>query len=411
MDARISSVAFLAVVLISSTAPAFEPDVREPCATSDPLRRPFFGDLHVHTRLSFDAFTNNPPSGPREAYEFALGNEVKVLPCDSSREICAKATIHRRLDFAAVTDHAEGFGSTRVCDDPANPGYQSPDCKIYRGDFGPSTGMLAYLFAGIWFYGDPLPTTMLDWPVCQRPDVDCDTAEINLWKTIRDAAEEYYDRSSKCDFTTFVAYEWTATPLGANLHRNVFFRNKSVPIRPISKVDTGPDPAELWSRLKLECLDAGIGCDVLAIPHNPNLSSGQQFLDPEGPAIAEVQSKLEPLVEIIQQKGSSECRKDYGTNDELCGFELLPTGTFFPFPRPDAVFGDQFAERSFVRNILKEGIRLGRPQDLGVNPWEMGFVGATDTHQGTPAPVDEADPEVGTSLGTVAENPGGLTVV
>ena len=415
MRTRFSSAAFLAAVIVSSPAVAFErTEVREACASSDPLRQPFFGDLHVHTRLSWDAFTNNPPAGPRDAYRFARGEEVDVLPCASRRphEGCAKARIRRRLDFTAVTDHAEGFGSTGVCDDPANPGYESPDCKIYRGDFGAQTGMLSYLFAGIWFYGDPLPMNQLDWPVCQRPDVDCDTSEVNVWGTIRAAAEEHYDRSANCDFTTFVAYEWTGTPLGANLHRNVIFRNKSVPLRPISKVDTGPDPAELWRRLKAECSEAGIGCDALAIPHNPNLSSGQQFVDPETAGVATLQAEVEPLVEIMQLKGSSECRIGYGTqNDELCGFELLPTGTFFPFPRPEPVFGDQFHERSFVRNVLKEGIRLGRAEDLGVNPWEMGFVGATDTHLGTPAAVDEEFPETGTSLGAVSENPGALTVV
>ena len=406
------SAAMALVVAMTTFAAAFErTETREDCAHATPLRQPFFGDLHVHTRLSFDAFTNDPPAGPREAYAFAKGDEIDVLPCNEDRTSCARATIRKPLDFAAVTDHAEGFGETSVCDDPSNPGYNSPECILYRGDLGSQTGPLAYLFAGIWFYGDPLPVTRTTWPMCQRPDVDCEQGELGIWQTMRDAAEEHYDRTSACSFTTLVGYEWTGTPLGANLHRNVFFRNATVPERPISKVDTGPDPAELWRRLRSECLDAETGCDALAIPHNPNLSSGQQFLDPETAELATLQAGVEPLVEIFQEKGSSECRIGYGTNDELCGFELLPTGTFFPFPRPEPVFGDQFADRSFVRNVLKEGLRLGRNGDLGVNPWEMGFVGATDIHLGTPGAVDEEDPETSSGVGGLSNNPGGLTVV
>jgi hypothetical protein len=198
----------------------------------------------------------------------------------------------------------------------------------------------------------------------------------------------------------------------------VIFRNANVTRLPVSKVDTGNDPKELWSRLRDECLDAGTGCDVVTIPHNPNLSAGQQFLDPASPEAAELQARLEPLVEIMQGKGSSECRLGLGTEDELCDFELLSTGTFFPFPRP-AVLGPEFTERSFVRNVLKEGLRLGRREALGTNPWRLGFVGATDTHFGTPGNVDEGNfqgthPTTGSRkelLEEIENNPGGMTVV
>ena len=422
----IKALVAVAAVLAATSAFAFvRTERRQSCASSASLRQPFFGDLHVHTRLSFDAFPWNPPLGPRDAYLFALGNEVEIPPRDAAGNRL-HAKLARPLDFTAVTDHAEGFGETGVCMDPKSPGYLSPECILYRGDAQPAVSPEdAYLLFGAWFYGDPLPTAQTPMPVCFLPGVDCQGADADLWQSIRDAAEEFYDRTSACNFTTLVGYEWTGTPLGANLHRNVIFRNDRVPAHPISKTDTGPDPAELWNRLGRECLerDGGSltedsGCDVLVIPHNPNLSAGQQFLDPASPENATLRAKFEPLVEIMQAKGTSECRTGLGTADELCDFELLSNGTFFPFPRPEAAFGPEFTERSFVRNVLKAGLALGRPQSLGVNPFRLGFVGATDSHFGTPGNTEEASfqgshPSTASPdqlLGEIENNPGGLTV-
>ena len=435
--------AVFAVAVTVSCASAFtRTETRDDCASSDPLRRPFFGELHVHTRLSFDAFPWDPPLGPRDAYLFALGNEVEIPPRDANGNRL-HAKLGRPLDFTGVTDHAEGFADIGVCTDPKNPGYEAPECLLYRGKStacsdpqNPGYGALecnlyragasalvppndAYLFFGAWHYGDPLPTARLPLPFCFIPGVDCERAELGLWQEIRNAAEEFYDRSSACSFTTFVAYEWTGTPLGANLHRNVIFRNDRVTHEPISKTDTGPDPTELWHRLDKQCLDAGTGCDVLVIPHNPNLSAGQQFLDPAGIDDAKLRAKFEPLIEIMQAKGASECRKGIGiTTDERCNFELLSNGTFFPLPRPEQVFGPQWTDRSFVRGILEAGLALGRPQSLGVNPFRLGFVGDTDSHFGTPGNVEEATfqgsfPSTTSPdqlLGEIENNPGGLTV-
>jgi hypothetical protein len=413
------SAVVLVATLAATSAPAFvRTETRAPCARSEPLRQPFFGDLHVHTRLSFDAFPWDPPNGPREVYLFATGNEVEIPPRDAAGNRL-RAKLARPLDFTAVTDHAEGFGETGACMNPQNPAYHAPECTLYRGDGAPLVSPdNAYLLFGAWFYGDPLPTARSPMPLCLIPGADCDGAETDLWQSIRNAAEEFYDRSSACSFTTFVGYEWTGTPLGANLHRNVFFRNERVPAHPISKTDTGPDPTELWNRLGKQCLDAGTGCDVLVIPHNPNLSAGQQFMDPASPENACLRAKFEPLVEIMQAKGSSECRLGLGTNDELCNFELLSNGTFFPFPRPAEVFGPEFTERSYIRNILKAGLALGRPESLGVNPFRLGFVGATDSHFGTPGNVDEGSfqgshPSTTSPdqlIGEIENNPGGLTV-
>src|SRR5438876_510312 len=323
----IKALVAVAAVLAATSAFAFvRTERRQNCASSASLRQPFFGDLHVHTRLSFDAFPWNPPLGPRDAYLFALGNEVEIPPRDAAGNRL-HAKLARPLDFTAVTDHAEGFGETGVCMDPKSPGYLSPECILYRGDAQPAVSPEdVYLLFGAWFYGDPLPTAQTPMPVCFLPGVDCQGADADLWQSIRDAAEEFYDRTSACNFTT--------------------------------------------------------------------------------------------LVEIMQAKGTSECRTGLGTADELCDFELLSNGTFFPFPRPEAAFGPEFTERSFVRNVLKAGLALGRPKSLGVNPFRLGFVGATDSHFGTPGNTEEASfqgshPSTASPdqlLGEIENNPGGLTV-
>ena len=109
------SAVVVVATLAATSAPAFvRTETRAPCARSEPLRQPFFGDLHVHTRLSFDAFPWDPPNGPREVYLFATGNEVEIPPRDAAGNRL-RAKLARPLDFTAVTDHAEGFGETGAC--------------------------------------------------------------------------------------------------------------------------------------------------------------------------------------------------------------------------------------------------------------------------------------------------------
>jgi hypothetical protein len=98
--------------------------------------------------------------------------------------------------------------------DRDNPGYASAECALYRGDVAAIGPDQVYLLFGTWFYGDPLPTARSPMSFCFLPGVDCPKAEARLWQEIRDAAEEFYDRTSDCAFTTLVGYEWTATPLG-----------------------------------------------------------------------------------------------------------------------------------------------------------------------------------------------------
>ena len=202
-------------------------------------------------------------------------------------------------------------------------------------------------------------------------------------------------------FTTFVGYEWTGNPHGNNLHRNVIYGNDRVPALPVSYFEANT-PEKLWRQLHETC---PAPCEVLAIPHNSNQSNGQQFpaMNPDGSIFSAEQAGLraetEPLVEIIQAKGESECHTGVGTEDELCLYEKMERRPLCGADTADASCvrvcegPDQadacIAPNNYVRNALKLGLELERK--LNVNPYKLGFIGSTDTHNGTPGGTDESD--------------------
>lgn len=402
---------------------------REDCAHFDPLRKPLFGDLHIHTSFSFDAALRVTLNDPRDALRFARG-EALSLP-DAQGRPTRSITIDRALDFAAVTDHSEFFGEVKICTTPDLPGFNSARCLAFRSRNLPSglvntTWTTTTIGAPNTVFSDPerFPFCFQDGRGGRTAQpLNCLNNAVTFWEEIQAAAEEAYDRSSSCTFTSFVAYEWTGTPNGTNLHRNVIFRNRSVPELPTSYMETGPDPAGLWSRLQDECLRADDGCDVITITHNANLGgptpdSGidfQLFPDPASAQEGAMRQRFEPLTEIIQHKGASECRPGVGNEkDEVCGFEMLSQLNFAtPASEPN-----EFPQRNFIRNVLKDGLALERR--LGVNPFKVGLVGSTDTHNGTPGTASEEDwpghdgaddaDAVG-RLQAVERGPGGLAVV
>ena len=412
------------------TAQPFErTEKREPCQHYLPTKMPLFGDLHVHTRYSFDSYISSQRNDPWDAYRYAKGEAIMLSDPDSEQTL--RAQLRRPLDFAGITDHAEYLGPISICtEDAGKAGYWLPYCVLTRSE----TFILQLLAANYWvnltFDGDNngRKTSL----ACKLSD--CDAAHREVWGRIQQAAEDHYDRSGACSFTSFVAYEYTDTPNGNNLHRNVVFRNGQVTETAISTYDTGSyNYPELWRQLRHQCIEAGAGCDVLAIPHNPNLSGGLMFRDPETPGEAAERLFFEPLVELVQHKAASECRFDrllgrgLATEDELCDFEQAKTdnltmlGTVFGKVRSEqaAPVGlDKFGRRNMVRNVLKDGLLLGR--ERGVNPFMMGFIGSTDSHSATPGGAEE-DNYVG-HLGRrdagyrnvqdhFYDNPGGLAVV
>jgi hypothetical protein len=363
-------------------------ETREPCRTSDPFRAPYFGDLHIHTRFSADAYIFGTRVGPRDAYAFATGSAIPFADDDEGQTRSAR--IDRPLDFAAVTDHGEFFGEVRLCDTSGSPVYDSFQCDLLRRAEAPDQqrqASVAWLFPA----GIPEPAHHR---FCTEPGIDCGAAAVSVWGEMQAAAEEVYDRTAGCTFTSFLGYEYTASPVGRHLHRNVIFRNHQVPASVASYIEAagGGIPQGLWSAVESGCLDAGTGCDAVVIPHNPNLSGGMQFTDPADADEALRRQTLEPLVEIHQIKGNSECRFDRlvragaGTADELCTFEQAIEAHQGPDEDPPPIAA--YPPRNLVRNALKDGLAF--EETLGVNPFRFGFVGSTDNHDGAAGSVAES---------------------
>lgn len=416
------------------------PSEREDCADRNPMRNPYFGDLHVHTRYSFDAAAYDVRSGPADAYAFARGGEIGLPPYDAAGEPSRRYRLSRPLDFAAVTDHAELLDVTSICSTPGADGYDSETCESYRRD-GP-TGT----------YGDfirsllPGPQAT---PYCERNPTLCAMALDDVWEDTVNAAEAAYDRTSACSFTSFIGYEWTGSGgIARNLHRNIIFRTATSLTRPTSFVQANT-PETLWDRLEEDCLESGTDCDLIVIPHNGNIGSGEMFvpITEDGSAydqaFSERRAALEPLLEIYQHKGASECSVITGdplsSEDEFCGFEQF----FENFcsspdeenctPLCDIVDAPGFLgngcvqPRDFARGALRTG--LSELVRTGADPFRMGFIGSTDTHNATPGAVNEsdwpghtgvADDEAEDALGAPGDginvrirtsSPGGLAVV
>ena len=434
--ARISFPFFAAALLsapavASQDAPFERTEDREPCADYESTRRPFYGDLHVHSSYSFDSYTSGQRNDPWGAHRYAMGEPITLPGPHTGEKI--QAQLRRPLDFVSVTDHAEYLGEINLCTGAEwSLAYFTPLCMMTRAD----NFYIALMAAGSWseVVGQQAGSEKKRIWQCAMPGSDCPGRQVEFWEQMQQAADDFYDRSSECKFTTFIGYEYTDTPNQFNMHRNVIFRNDRVTKAPISSYDTGAENfPELWRRLRSECIEAGNGCDVIAIPHNSNLAGGKMFRDPVNELEVRERLFFEPIVELLQHKAASECRFDrqlgrgVGTADELCTFEQNKTDSLASLavlfgevmmekgePRPL----DDFARRNLVRNVLKDGLAL--EQKNGANPFKMGFIGSTDTHSAAPGGAEE-DNFVG-HLGRrdagfrnvqdhIQDGPGGLAVV
>ncbi|MBI4516010.1 MAG: DUF3604 domain-containing protein [Deltaproteobacteria bacterium] len=370
-----------------------EIDQREPCAQSSPLRNAYFGDLHVHTTYSFDAHAFELRVSPEQSYQFAKGDPVALPPLDAAGNGTRSVRLERPLDFAAVTDHSEFLGEVEACITPGSAAYDTQTCQNYRGD----------AIEGTRTFGLLLTQKPQRFPnICGADGQVCHELAGQVWRRIQAAAEAAYDRTSRCGFTSFVAYEYSAATGISTRHRNVIFRNQRVPF-PISYMEQ-PKAQGLWRELQTNCLDAGTGCDVLAIPHNSNESNGHMFLVEypgaatveEERTAAEFRAAIEPLVEVYQHKGDSECSRELsgitGAPDELCAFEKTKAvAEFGDCGEQPGSFGGAVTgcvhRLDFVRNVLLAGLQ--EHVRLGVNPYQLGFIASTDTHNGTPGDVEE----------------------
>lgn len=410
--------------LVLSAAKVLEPAATEPQAAANPQRNAYFGELHLHTAYSMDANVFGTNIDPRGAYRFAKGEPMEVGRTGIQQRIAAP------LDFAAVTDHAEGMGLMSQCYTPGSGSYWTLDCVGIRYKILP---VFPRLFKANVQSGD-VHATYIAGP-CGADGRKCIDAAHTVWEDIQNAANEHYQPGK---FTTFNGFEYSPTlSRGGMLHRNVIFRGAKVPPTVFGAADGFAEDLLRW--LDVQCTGA---CKALAIPHNPNFSWGLMFGDTNANATPltrenlALRAKYETLVEIFQAKGSSECARGVGNSDEECGFENLfrackPGEEDMIDPKTGIHTVQCVAQNDMVRNVLKRG--LTEEKKWGFNPFKLGFVGGTDNHNAMPgdtaekgynghAAPNDSTPElrlgmketiVTKSLGlpTTGINPGGLTGV
>lgn len=317
---------------------------------SNPDRNAYFGDLHLHTSYSFDAYILfGAKVDPEGAYRFARGDTVSYLGADAHRSTPP-------LDFLAVTDHSENIGVFNTLEDP--------NSALSKSDIGKELqekGLAIFgRIAAMQTSGKPLP------------GVDVSATTQSAWQREMDIANRYYKPGT---FTTFIAYEWTSMPDGQNLHRNVIFRGDRAP-NPFTAIHS-VKPEDLWNFLHVIRKQ---GYEALAIPHNSNASNGLMFdwVDSKGrpidQAYAELRAANEPLAEISQNKGASETVPALSPNDEFASFEFYDHLLISPGAKSKP-------GGSYVRDALGRGLVIAG-RDGGVNPYKYGIVGASDFHNG-----------------------------
>ncbi len=379
---------------------------REACLDRSAIRNAYFGDLHIHTAFSYDARPYGTLVTPADAYRFARGEPIDAPPYDASGAATVQLKLDRPLDFAAVTDHSEFFGEMKLCFEPEGPVYAQEACRLLRE--GGGQGLFPLIRMLLTSQPERIDA------ICGGSGAGCVDAALSVWQVTQDMAEAAYDRSSACRFTTFVGYEHTGTPDSNNYHRNVLFRNSKVPERAISYIET-PSDHELWGQLTAQCLEGIPGCDVLAIPHNSNLSAGSMFPSfvarfetrAGDRAMAELRNALEPVMEVFQHKGNSECFNGFpdilGVPDELCGMEqyrslgerrdALGKTVNVEFCEEGEVGYRGFlgqgciSKHDFYRTVLLTGLK--DEAVLGVNSYKLGVIGSTDTHLGLAGHAEE----------------------
>ncbi len=350
------------------------PDTINANPTSNANRNAYFGDLHVHTNYSFDAFAFGTVASPYDAYRFAKGEAIKH---PSGFDVQLNAP----LDFYAVTDHAMFLGAVKAAADTSTVFSRQDHVQGLHNLNAPENQNFESVPQRITAFSTFLPDTLakvvngsID------PDLVNQIAKDAWTDTIR-AAEAFNDPG---DFTTFVAYEFTSsTDDRGNLHRNVIFQGADrLPAMPFSRFHS-QNPEGLWDWMD------GLrqnGIEALAIPHNSNGSNGQMFKlvdwasNPVDDAWARKRIRNEPLVEVTQVKGTSETHPFLSDSDEWADFEIMPYRVATNLPSEP--------KGSYAREALLDGLALA---EAGItNAYQFGLVGATDTHVGASS-LDESN--------------------
>ncbi len=376
---RNDSIRFAAFLLALGIAPAVaaqdvvpEPKDLQPPAKSYSSyagkaripQRVYFGDTHLHTSNSFDAGFVNSRVGPEEAFRFARGEEVTA-------NNGMRVRLVRPLDFLVVSDHAEYLGLT--------PGLRRDDPELVSTEYGKKWADL--LQTG---YEGAFQAAMEAIGTVQARDEKLKNPAFS--RAVWDQATAIADRFDQPGaFTAFIGFEWTSELDSRNLHRVVIFKEGArlaTQVLPFSAFDS-VDPEDLWTYL--ESYERKTGGQVLAIPHNGNLSNGLMFAvethsgKPFDLRYAERRARWEPLYEVTQIKGDGESHPYLSPEDEFADYETWDAANLTgSLPKTKDMLKTEYA-----REALKVGLAL--EQKLGANPFKFGMVGSTDAHTGLSA--------------------------
>ncbi len=342
-----------------------------------------WGDTHLHTNRSFDAFTNrNFSVGPDEAYRFARG-----LPVEHPGHK-ARVQLETPLDFLVVSDHAEFLGNIR---------------HLYNVGI-PTEGMGFFQKLRVWYVQylirdaikkgegraffvrqlpEPFDTpqeAISEWDLAGSVFPRVPILEDQAWSDIADAAEA---NNIPGQFSAILGWEYSLIPGGANLHRVVMtdLDGESAKVFQPFGSDDSLYPEDLWAWLDKTSEETG--GNFIAIPHNSNISKGAMFdtitmrNEPIGPEYAEIRRRWEPIVEVTQYKGDSETHPVLSPNDPFADFEDYP----YYIQRDWTEYKPQVGD--FMRSALIRGMQIER--EIGVNPYQFGVIGSTDAHTGLAA--------------------------
>ena len=357
----------------------------------DALKNVYWGELHVHTTESMDAVLFGTTATPEDAYRFARGEPLKSPGGELMQ-------LSRPLDFMAITDHAEGFGLRTRCGGPDLTLFERLNCWVME-----TPGFTTALFfagresrmatetdpnqpAGEYRNRPRSGRLLGDVPICNGGEGGperCQRDSDSDWARYIELADRHNEPGV---FTAFSAYEFSPVLESAGKHhRNVIFNGDDLPDHAISAQDVD-NAIELWRGLEETCTG---NCDFLTIPHNMNKGWGLFYSRHtwDGGTYGEddwrLRKRREPLAEMYQVKGASECALGVGATDEECTFEQVLK------PCEPGQENGCALESSFARQGLKIGMQLDR--ELGFNPMAFGFIAATDAHNANPGDAEEWD--------------------
>ena len=319
----------------------------------NPLHNVYFGEQHLHSQESPDAFAFGTRNTADDAYRYAKGEAIKNY---QSGKMIQKKTPY---DWVALTNHSEYLGMMPLLLDPNSP---LQDTEIGRmiasGDHAQGEAAFQQIISSA--------TVNIPIPYLVDPDIMADA-----WKYQVDTANKHNEPGK---FSTLIAYEWSSQPNSKNLHHNVFFRDDTGPLRPFSSFDS-VRREDLWTYQEYQ---RSLGHENFSIPHNSNVSNSAMFAlhtswgTPINRRWAERSARNSPAVEIVQTKGASETHPALSPNDEFASFEdkfvhLLGSGGV-----------QSLIDKSFVRQALTDGV--GFQEMIGANPYKYGIVAGADSH-------------------------------